>query len=53
MKSGEPNSYCKYHFDLPKLVGSKDTPIFSDLLHGFIDVHSLSVLDLALHFSLD
>jgi hypothetical protein len=34
-------------------VGGKDTPIFPDLLHGFVDVHSLSVLDLILHFSLD
>jgi hypothetical protein len=53
MKSGEPNSYCKYRFDLLKLVGGKDTPIFLDLLHGFIDVHSLYILDLSLHFSLD
>jgi hypothetical protein len=44
MKSGEPNSYCKYHFDLPEPVGGKDTPILLDLLHGFVDVHSLLYL---------
>jgi hypothetical protein len=52
MKSGEPNSYCRYRFDLPKLVGGKDTPIFMDLLHGLEDVLSLSKLDLALHLNL-
>jgi hypothetical protein len=51
MKSGEPNSYCRYRFDLPKLVGGKDTPISTDFLHGLEDVLSLSVLDLALHQS--
>jgi hypothetical protein len=34
MKSGEPNSYYKYRFDLPELVGGMDTPISPDLLHG-------------------
>jgi hypothetical protein len=51
MKSGEPNSYCRYRFDLPELVGGKDTPIFMDLLHGLEDVLSLSKLDLALHLN--
>jgi hypothetical protein len=43
MKSGEPNSYCRYCFDLPELMGGKDTPIFLDLLHGLEDVLSLYV----------
>jgi hypothetical protein len=52
MKSGAPaNSYCRYRFDLPELVGGKDTPISSNLLHGLEDVLSLSILDLALHLS--
>jgi hypothetical protein len=34
MKSGEPNSYCNYHFDLLEPVCGKDTPISPDLLHG-------------------
>jgi hypothetical protein len=52
MKSGEHNSYCMYCFDLPELVGGKDTLISSDLLHGLEDVLSLSKLDLALHLNL-
>jgi hypothetical protein len=52
MKSGELNSYCRYWFDLPELVGVKDTPISLNLLHGLEDILSLSVLDLALHQSL-
>ena len=31
---GEPNSYCKCHFNLPELVRGKDTPVSIDLLHG-------------------
>jgi hypothetical protein len=44
---GELNSYCI----LPEMVGGKDTPISSNLLHGLEDVLSLSVLDLAHQFS--
>jgi hypothetical protein len=50
MKSGEPSSYCKYHFDLPKLVGSKETPISPNLLRGSVDVQSHILLELAFHF---
>jgi hypothetical protein len=51
MKSGEHNSYCMYRFDLPELVGDKDTTISSDLLHVLEDILSLSKLDLALHLN--
>ena len=53
MENGESDSNCKYRFNLPELVRSKDRAISLDLLHGLYDVLSFSVHDFASHSILD